>query len=75
MLDKVPKFIKNIVESLFIYNNIQIKYFKQQYDPEELEIAERERNRNMKIFSSKQKDNLIYETDYPKEKGNDDFEL
>ena len=72
VLDKLPQFIKNIVESLFIYNNIQLKYFKQQYDPEE--VAKQERFRS---FTPKQKETLIYEKEYSHKdsKETDDLEL
>ncbi len=34
VLKKLPEFIKNIVERLFNYSGLDLKYFKQQYDPE-----------------------------------------
>ena len=34
MLKKLPEFIQNIVERLFNYSGLDLKYFKQQYDPE-----------------------------------------
>ena len=32
ILKKLPEFIQNIVERLFNYNGLDLKYFKQQYD-------------------------------------------
>ena len=34
VLKKLPEFIQNIVERLFNYSGLDLKYFKQQYDPE-----------------------------------------
>ena len=34
VLKKLPEFIQNIVERLFNYSGLDLKYVKQQYDPE-----------------------------------------
>ena len=34
VIKKLPEFIQNIVERLFNYSGLDLKYFKQQYDPE-----------------------------------------
>ena len=34
IIKKLPEFIQNLIDRLFNYNNIDIKFFKQQYDPE-----------------------------------------
>ena len=34
VLKKLPEFIQNIVERLFNYSGLDLKYFRQQYDPE-----------------------------------------
>ena len=34
ILKKLPEFIQNIVERLFNHSSLDLKYFKQQYDPE-----------------------------------------
>ena len=34
VLKKLPEFIQNIVERLFNHSSLDLKYFKQQYDPE-----------------------------------------
>lgn len=34
VLKKLPEFIQNIVERLFNYSGLDLKYFKQQYNPE-----------------------------------------
>ena len=36
-IKKLPEFIQNLIDRLFNYNNIELKYFKQQYDPEVIE--------------------------------------
>ena len=78
IINKLPTFIKDIIDRLFIHNNISFQLFKQQYDPEILEknkkIEERqERNRILSIFNKKKE--LDYEEEYELEKENDDFEL
>ena len=74
VIDKLPKFIKQIVESLFIYKNIDIKYFKQQYDPEYQEKSEKEKNSKFSLFKTKQKENNTYEDDYENDKEQNDFD-
>ena len=34
ILKKLPEFIQNIVERLFNHSSLDLKYFKQQYDPD-----------------------------------------
>lgn len=34
IMKRLPEFIQNVINKLFNYNNIDLKYFKQQYDPE-----------------------------------------
>ena len=51
-MKKLPEFIQNIIDRLFNYNNIELKFFKQQYDPE---VKEKER----KIFESRRISNLF----------------
>jgi len=78
IINKLPNFIKDIIDKLFTHNNISFQLFKQQYDPEILEknrkIEEKqERNRILSIFNKKKE--LNYEEEYELEKENDDFEL
>ena len=47
VLKKLPEFIQNIVERLFNYSGLDLKYFKQQYDPE---VKRKEANR-FKVFN------------------------
>jgi hypothetical protein len=81
ILTKLPSFIKELIDRLFNYNNIDFKIFKQQYDPEILEkskkITERqERNRETDLFNRNiNYDYEDYEDDEELEKNNDDFEV
>jgi hypothetical protein len=47
IIKKLPEFIQNLIDRLFNYNNIDIKFFKQQYDPE----IKRKEERKFKGFS------------------------
>ena len=78
IINILPTFIKDIIDRLYIHNNISFQLFKQQYDPEVLEknkkIEEKqERNRKLNIFNRTK--NYDYENDNEFEKKNDDFEL
>jgi len=69
VLDKVPNFIKIIVERLFIYKDIDLKYFKQNYDLDEKAREEKERKRRLSLFRKGQKVNEnIYESKVENEK-------
>ena len=52
IIKKLPEFIQNIIDRLFNQCNIDLKYFKQQYNPE---VKEKER----KIFESRRISNLF----------------
>lgn len=43
MIKKLPEFIQNLIDRLFNYNNINLYYFKQQYDSE---VKKREQKKN-----------------------------
>ena len=47
ILKKLPEFIQNIVERLFNHSSLDLKYFKQQYDPEVI----RKREKSFKGFN------------------------
>lgn len=42
VIDKIPPFIKEIFERLFIYSNISLEFFKQRHDPEIIEQTKKE---------------------------------
>lgn len=53
IIKKLPEFIQNLVDRLFNYNNINLYYFKQQYDPEV--IKQREKSfRGFNLFNKKE---------------------
>lgn len=53
IIKKLPEFIQNLIDRLFNYNNIDIKFFKQQYDPEvkKREQKEMESRRRFNLFN------------------------
>ena len=53
VLKKLPEFIKNIVERLFNYSGLDLKYFKQQYDPE-VKRKEESRFKGFNLFNKKE---------------------
>ena len=56
ILKKLPEFIQNIVERLFNYSGLDLKYFKQQYDPE-VKRKEESRVKGLNLFSKKEIEN------------------
>ena len=53
VLKKLPEFIQNIVERLFNYSGLDLKYFKQQYDPE-VKQKEESRFKGFNLFNKKE---------------------
>ena len=53
VLKKLPEFIQNIVEQLFNYSGLDLKYFKQQYDPE-VKRKEESRFKGFNLFNKKE---------------------
>ena len=53
IIKKLPEFIQNLIDRLFNYNNINLNFFKQQYDPEV--IKQREKSfRGFNLFNKKE---------------------
>ena len=80
VIDKVPTFIKTIVNKLFGSQSMNLKFFIQQYDEEYKMKQENERLKKLSIFRKKQKDITPIENDIdyqPKEnkKDRDDFHI
>ena len=50
ILKKLPEFIQNIVERLFNHSSLDLKYFKQQYDPE-VKRKEESRFKGFNLFN------------------------
>jgi len=76
VINILPNIIKNIADRLFGSQHIQLKYFKQQYDSEEIEKFEKERKKKFNLFKNKQKEN-VHNKDYDissNSKEKDDFE-
>ena len=78
IMNILPKFIQELIDRLFIRSNIDIKYFKEQYDPDIIEKRNKE-SKNRKLFNF---NNRNYSNDYEndldykeKSKNDDDFEL
>ena len=74
-IDKIPSFIREILERLFIYNNISLEFFKQRHDPEVIEQAKKEQERRRRLFAPKQPTIDFYEEDLELSKEKDDFDL
>lgn len=53
VLKKLPEFIQNIVERLFNYSGLDLKYFKQQYDPD-VKRKEESRFKGFNLFNKKE---------------------
>ena len=80
VIDKVPVFIKTIVNKLFGSQSMNLNFFIQQYDEDYKTKQEKERLKKLSIFRKKQKDIAPIENniDYsPKEKkkDKDDFDI
>ena len=56
IIKKLPEFIQNLIDGLFNYNNINLNYFKQQYDPEvkKKEQKEMESRRRFNLLNKKE---------------------
>lgn len=80
VIDKVPIFIKTIVNKLFGSQSMNLNFFIQQYDEDYKLKTEKERLKNLKIFKKRQKDNLpnreklVFESKN-NDKNKDDFEM
>ena len=53
VLKKLPEFIQNIVDRLFNYSGLDLKFFKQQYDPE-VKRKEESRFKGFNLFNKKE---------------------
>jgi len=78
VIDKVPTFIKTIVDRLFGSQSMNLKFFIQQYDEDYKMKQEKERLKNINIFKKRQKENNFIEKNidftYKKKTNNkDDF--
>lgn len=53
IIKKLPEFIQNIIDRLFNQCNIDLKHFKQQYDPE-VKRKEESRFKGFNLFNKKE---------------------
>ena len=80
VIDKVPAFIKTIVDRVFGSQGMNLKFFIQQYDEEYKMKQEKERLKKLNIFRKKQKDitpienNIDYQSKENK-KDREDFDI
>lgn len=79
VIDKVPTFIKTIVNKLFGSQSMNLKFFIQQYDEENKMKQENERLKKINIFRKKQKNITPIETNidyqHKNKKDKDDFDI
>lgn len=80
VIDKVPTFIKTIVNKLFGSQSMNLNFFIQQYDEEYKTKQENERLKKLSIFRKKQKDitSITSNIDYQykeNKKDKDDFDI
>lgn len=55
IIKKLPEFIQNLIDRLFNHNNIDINFFKQQYDPEVIKKSEKS-SRRLNLFNKNEID-------------------
>lgn len=66
--DSLPEFIKTIVDRLFNHSSLDLKYFKQQYDPEVKSIF-----KGFNLFNKKEVEKATKNINYEMEKSAEDF--
>ena len=75
IIKKLPEFIQNLIDRLFNYNNINLYYFKQQYDPEvkKRKQKEMESRRRFNLFNKKEIDKSTKQINAEMEKATEEF--
>ena len=68
VFQKLPEFIKTIVDRLFNHSSLDLKYFKQQYDPEVKSIF-----KGFNLFNKKEVEKATKNINYEMEKSAEDF--
>ena len=68
VFQKLPEFIKTIVDCLFNHNSLDLKYFKQQYNPEVKSIF-----KGFSLFNKKEIEKETKHINYEMEKSAEDF--
>lgn len=72
VLKNLPEFIQNIVERLFNYSGLDLKYFKQQYDPE-VKRKEQRSFKGFNLFNKKEIEKATKHINYEMEELAEDF--
>ncbi len=72
VFQKLPEFIKTIVDHLFNHSGLGLKYFKQQYDPE---VKRKEQNlfKGFNLFNKKEIEKATKHINYEMEESSEDF--
>ena len=75
IIKQQPEFIQNLVDRLFNHSNIQLNYFKQEYDPEvkEKERKKLESRRISNLFNKKEINNSLKHINSEMEKSAEEF--
>lgn len=72
VLKKLPEFIQNIVERLFNYSGLDLKYFKQQYDPE-VKRKEQSIFKGFNLFNKKEIEKATKHINYERDEYAEEF--
>ena len=72
VFQKLPEFIKTIVDHLFNHSGLGLKYFKQQYDPE-VKRKEQSIFKGFNLFNKKEIEKAINHINYEMEESAEDF--
>lgn len=72
IVKKLPEFIQNLIDRLFNYNNINLNYFKQQYDPE-VKKEEEKLFKGFNLFNKKEVDKATKHINYETDKYDEEF--
>ena len=72
VFQKLPEFIKTIVDHLFNHSGLGLKYFKQQYDPE-VKRKEQSIFKGFNLFNKKEIEKAINHINYEIEESAEDF--
>ena len=72
VFQKLPEFIKTIVDHLFNHSGLSLKYFKQQYDPE-VKRKEQSIFKGFNLFNKKEIEKATKHINYEMEESAEDF--
>lgn len=72
VFQKLPEFIKTIVDYLFNHSGLNLKYFKQQYDPE-VKRKEKSRFKGFNLFNKKEIEKATHNLNNEMDKAAEEF--